>query len=596
MAAAQAQSETVVVYGHTPDKPFDRDTEVRLTGEQLAARGATDLATALALLPDVSVRDAGRGGFNLDIRGARKDAVSVLIDGELVTDPYYGTFDVPTIPITDIVEIRVSTNSQSPIDGPGGSGGVIDVKTRDAVGPRLVIARLTGDSLPTFGATATGRTALSRDLALRFSMSGLRGQHDYTLPMDASLADDRYASTGSARLEYRHGNRRLVVDGFLDTRHYISEPSDDLSTAAILLIDRETTGRLTANGQIQTGKLQLTGQAWVDSLYRRSRYFTDGTLATLESQENLSALRVGGMAFATHPIGREARWAVSAGIDDDSATVTESANNQTVSGNLALGELAGDLQYEHHTVRLDGSAGLALPFGVGAAVWPEAKGIVHWRPSYGSFELIATGSRKGSLPTLRDRFSPNGNPALGPEMITQGELRGIETIGDWLRVEVAPFYRHTSGTIRASTDPADMGKLINLGVVDLAGVDVAARVRVHPMVELGGAYDYIDAFGSTTGADPLDRLPHHRAEGWAQVTPYRRISILGRVRYAGTSIDQTQMLPAYTVIDATVTAPIKQDYLAVLRCDDLLDARPETRYGYHLEGRVVSIVLQGTWQ
>src|SRR5512146_1796599 len=117
-----AQGEAIEIYDERPDKPFDRDTEVRLTGEQLAARGAVDLGTALALLPDVTVRDVGRGGFNVDIRGARKGAVSVLVDGVLVTDPYYGTFDVSTIPITDIVQIRVSTTPQSPIDGPGGPG------------------------------------------------------------------------------------------------------------------------------------------------------------------------------------------------------------------------------------------------------------------------------------------------------------------------------------------------------------------------------------------------------------------------------------------------------------------------------------------
>src|SRR3954471_24240350 len=141
--AKLSQGEAIEIFDERPDKPFDRDTEVRLTGEQLAARGAVDLGTALALLPDVSVRDAGRGGVNIDIRGARKGAVSVLIDGVLVTDPYYGTFDVSTIPITDIVQIRVSTSPQSPIDGPGGPGGVIEVHTRDAIGSQLVIGRLT---------------------------------------------------------------------------------------------------------------------------------------------------------------------------------------------------------------------------------------------------------------------------------------------------------------------------------------------------------------------------------------------------------------------------------------------------------------------
>src|SRR5213075_2198937 len=96
-------------------------------------RGATDLATALALIPEITVRDAGRGGFNIDIRGGRKGAVSILVDGVSVTDPYYGTFDVSTIPITDIVQIRVSTTPKSPIDGIGGPGVVIEVITRDAI-------------------------------------------------------------------------------------------------------------------------------------------------------------------------------------------------------------------------------------------------------------------------------------------------------------------------------------------------------------------------------------------------------------------------------------------------------------------------------
>ena len=60
----------------------------------------------------MTVRDGGRGGFNVDVRGARKGAVSVLVDGVSVTDPYYGTFDVSTIPITDIVQIRVSIDSE----------------------------------------------------------------------------------------------------------------------------------------------------------------------------------------------------------------------------------------------------------------------------------------------------------------------------------------------------------------------------------------------------------------------------------------------------------------------------------------------------
>jgi outer membrane receptor protein involved in Fe transport len=283
-------AETVEVYDERPDKPFDRDTADRLTGEQLAARGATDLGSALSLLPDVTVRDVGRGGFNIDIRGARKGAVSILIDGVLVSDPYYGTFDVSTIPITDIVQIRMSTTPQSPIDGPGGPGGVIEVHTRDAYGEQLVIARATGDSLPSFGITGTARVPLAKRLALRVAMSGLAGARDMELASNASIGEQRRAATGSARLEYRDADTRVVVDGFLDDRHYVSPPSEESATAPILMIDRETTMRASAKGDFKRDKLQLQGQSWVHQISRRSRYFRDPAFTDMASFEMLRAV------------------------------------------------------------------------------------------------------------------------------------------------------------------------------------------------------------------------------------------------------------------------------------------------------------------
>jgi hypothetical protein len=35
--------------------------------------------------------------------------------------------------------------------------------------------------------------------------------------------------------------------------------------------------------------------------------------------------------------------------------------------------------------------------------------------------------------------------------------------------------------------------------------------------------------------------------------------------------------------------------MAVVRCDDILDKAPETRNGFHLPGRVFSLIVQGTW-
>lgn len=590
-----SQAETIEIYDQRPDKPFDRDTEVRLTGEQLAARGAVDLGTALALLPDVMVRDAGRGGFNIDIRGARKGAVSILVDGVLVSDPYYGTFDVSTIPITDIVQIRMSTTPQSPIDGPGGPGGVVEVITRDAIGSQLVVARATGDSLPSFGVAGTARVALAKALALRISASGLAGARDLELPSNTAIGEQRRAANGAMRLEYRERDNRVVLDGFLDDRHYISPPSD-VNNSSILMIDRETSARASAKADMKRDKLQLQAQSWVHHLARRSRYFRDATLTAMQAFEDLRAMRVGGMALATHPIGKNARWATSASIGRDHARV-ENIGAEVSRGDVTMLELAANGQYERKTVRIDAAGGAAVPFGVGADPWPEGKLVVKWRPGFGPLQLAATGARKGRVPSLRERFDlTTGNPALGPEMASHAELRAEYDVAERIKLEAAPFYKRTRGTVRSSIDPADMGMLINLGKLSIYGVDTQARVQVVSSLAVGASYNYVKARSDDTGDDPLDRLPHHRADGWLQVTPLAKLALIARVKYFGKALDKTMTVPAYALVEATASAQLTREYLAVLKVDDALDVRPETRSGYHAPGRVISIVLQGQWQ
>lgn len=593
------QGEVVELWDERPDKSFDRDTEVRLTGEELARRGATDLATALALLPDLVVRDAGRGGWIVDIRGARKGAVRVLIDGVSVTDPYYGTFDVSTIPITDIEQIRVSTSPGSPIDGPGAPGGVVEVHTRDAVGGRSVIARLTTSSLPAFGASATGRTPLADHLALRLSTSATWGVRDFTVPGRADVGEDKRATTGAFRLEYRRAARRVAVDGFVDDRHYLPPPNEESTTASILVIDRETTGRVQATFDDVAGATQLQGRAWLHAMARRSRYFRDAALTEQASGEDLGALRLGALALATRPFARDWRWVASATIDHERADVDTMTNGPTLhsAGDVTLVEAATGMQYERRSLRVDAAIGGAAPIGLGADPWPEGKLVVRGRP-VGGLELVATVARKGRTPSLRERFdAQSGNPALGPEQATHGELRVIATPVDGVQLEAAPYWRRATGSMVA--DPMT-AHLINLGTVDVRGVDVAARVRVHARATLGGSYALTrdrarSDDGSTWRDDPLDLLPDHRADGWLEATLPHAIVVTGRGRWFGAAVDRTMPVPGYALVDASVAASFGGDWLGVLRVDDLLDAAPETRNGFHLPGRVLSLVAQGTW-
>jgi outer membrane receptor protein involved in Fe transport len=318
----------------------------------------------------------------------------------------------------------------------------------------------------------------------------------------------------------------------------------------------------------------------------------DANLTVQQKLENLLATRIGAGTLLTQPINKEARWTASASVARDSATATGGMNGR-ISGAITTIEGAGDFQYERGPARVDAAAGVAVPIGTDARPWPEAKLVGKWRPSYGPIELTATGARKGRVPSLRERFdnSQGGNAGLDPELASLAELRAVAEVKDRFRLEAAPFFKRTNGTIRRSTDPADMGKLENLDQLDAYGVDVIGRATVHPRIEVGAAYDFIGLSGGS-----LDRLPRHRAEGWISGKPDPRITVLARVRYTGAFVDQTMNLPGYALVEATATATLSKQYMAVLRADDLFDVRPETHANTFGPGRVVTLILQGQWE
>jgi hypothetical protein len=369
--------------------------------------------------------------------------------------------------------------------------------------------------------------------------------------------------------------------------------------STILLIDRETTARASIKADDKIGALQLQAEAWTHYLERRSRFYVDPTLGSTAQVENLKALRSGTTALATMPFLREFRWAVSATVDFEKAAVSDIMNN-TVRGETTVFEPAADLQYEHGRLRADLSGGLALPFGIDAKLWPETKAVLKYR-ALDDLELTATGAYKGRVPSLRERFDPViGNPDLGPERIAHAELRAVEHIADRVHLELAPYYKHSTGTITTSDDPMAMGQLVNIGDVDFWGADVQGRVTVLPMVQLGGSYEYVKARSTDAQGidrdDPLPRLPHNRWDAWIQGRIDPRLTAMARIKYFGRAIDQGTVVSGYATVDATVSAQLTREYLAVVRLDDVFDRQPETRAGYHTAGRVVSIVIQGAWQ
>ena len=146
-----------------------------------------------------------------------------------------------------------------------------------------------------------------------------------------------------------------------------------------------------------------------------------------------------------------------------------------------LVELAADAQYEHKhgPARRRGRRRAAVRLHAAPNPWPEGKLDAKWRPHYGSLELDATVARKGRVPSLRERFDPmTGNPSARAR--DDRRLRAARDRAGHRSRCGSRSRRSTStttGTVRSSPNPADDGRLVNLGVLEFYGFDLLGRVR-----------------------------------------------------------------------------------------------------------------------
>jgi outer membrane receptor protein involved in Fe transport len=583
----------VVVYGERPNKPFERETHLRLSGDELQKNGVVHLAQALSLLPDLYVREAGRGGQQIDIRGARKGSVRILIDGIAVSDPYYGNLDLSSIPVTDIEQIRVSTSPASPIDGPGGPGGVVEIHTRDAYASEMLLTRVQATSLPSATASATGRTMLSKHFAARISTTAAYGSRDFELvmPDDTTVALDeaRRQSVGALRLEYQRGDRRVVTDLYMQQHGFVVPPQQD-GSSSILAIDGEAQGRMAMSITDRFGPWKLQGTSHYQTLFRDSTYYDDPQLMSQARSEELSARRTGANLLANRGLSPALHAIASATIDSEHASV-EGFDGVSIAGRATVLQAAAGLQYKRKRLQANVSGGLAVPVGLGAKPWPELKASSRLE-STETTQIELTVGHKGRVPTLRERFRMDiGNPSLGPERVLFAEAITRIKIGSHLTVQSTSYVRRTNGQIRFN---GERQALINTETMDVRGIENRLDLR-YGALSSGLAYNFSDVFSEALGTDSLDFFPRHRGDAYLTLRQRLR-GVNGRIRYLSSQIDRSQRLPAVALLEGSVFHELPRKILLTLRVENALDHRYQNRAGVFAPGRTIMLIAQSQWQ
>ena len=335
----------------------------------------------------------------------------------------------------------------------------------------------------------------------------------------------------------------------------------------------------------------MQGRAYGHYLARDSRYYDDATLEGYLRREDLEAVRLGVAGLANRPLGPRTHVIGSAVLDSEEADVVGFDGNST-GGRASLLEVAGGLQFADGPYGVDAAVGMAAPFGIDAAFWPEAKVAATVRPVDG-VAVKLTGGRKGRLPTLRERFRLDiGNQELGPEQVWFAEWETALKPSRWWRIRAAPFFRRSNGLIRFD-EGRDM--LINSGTFDIRGVDSEIAVAPEEVVGGGATYSFIDAVSDDLGSDSLDFLPQDRATLWAQLRRARYGGTV-RLRYQGRQIDRGSTLPAGTLLELSAWARLPADLTATARLDNAVDREFEDRAGVAAPGRVLMLAIHGEWK
>lgn len=600
----------IVVSGRRVAGVARPDTTVRLTGKQIVERGLTTLAEALDQILDADVRAAGRGGLQVNIRGARKGGVLLILDGVVVSDPFNGNFDVSSIPATDIAEIRVSLTPASPLDGPGGNGGVVEVLTRPASGPATVRALLQSSTAPSGVAAVTGRAPIAGAFGARVSATGALGMRDFTPPgaHGPGVKEDARSGAAALRVERNDDRTRTALDLAFSRRSFLVPPAEepspsDVPSYDLRFIDREDVLRAGLSGETGFGGLRLSAHAFSLLIDRSDSFYRDASRRDPKRLSQDRAHRSGANAQLDFSPSSDLRltlighWVIEGGRESARDVVRGVSREPMSDGGISMiAEPALGLSYAPtEWLRIDGAAGVAAPIGSSASAWPEAKVGATITPMT-AIEVRATLARKGRLPTLRDRFDPlNGNQSLRPELGTSAEggvdLRPHKA----LSLHLDGYYRLTADLIRFATTGGGGGQLTNIGDITVRGFE--ARVEATPLsaFSMGAGYAFADASPPIMRRSPLDFFPAHRAEVWASLRDGRRLGVFGRVRYAGERQDGPRMLAGYATVDGSAWVRI-DDLQLTLRAENLLGQSYEARASVPGSGRTIYFGIQGTLQ
>ena len=591
-AAAHAQTpapkslghlNAVVVTATRTEQPLtDLVSDVSVLDRDVIERsGASSVADVLSRLPGVELtRNGGPAATtSLYVRGAETRHTLLMIDSVRVDSQSTGGPAWHALPLEQIERIEVLRGPAAAIYGSDAMGGVVQIFTRHGSGPAQPSVSVG------FGSHGTRK--------LDASISGAQGAVDYALSMGSERStgfnsqptanpdkDGYRRSSGSARVGYQLNREHKLEATWLGTQG--NAQYDAFASTK----DDHALQDLTTLGLNWSARWSETYRTRVTLTQGRDRYET--TPSPYEAETRLSTYlwhnewKLGANTLTTALERREDRLA--------NATTTP-ANTRRHQDALALGY---GMKQGLHTLQLNLRRDNDSEFGghsTGSAAYAFAL-TPQWR-------LTASAGTAFRAPTLFQRFSIYGTPALKPESSTNLEL-GAKYAAGADSASVVAYRNRVTDLINYVSGPgtcvngvgAFAGCYGNTGKAKYTGITLAGGTRVAK-VGLNASLDLQNPTDELTGkllARRAKRIAKLGAETTVQGWNLAADWLLTGERYNNAA--NTQRLGGYALVNLAASKTVAPGWSVLARVDNLADKNYQTVTGYATAGRTLYMGLK----
>lgn len=574
--AAPSLPDTVVTATRVAQPLTDVLADVTVLGdEQIRASGAVTIGDLLARQPGLELsRNGGPGtATSLYLRGAETRFTAVYIDGIRVDSQSTGGAPWESIALGQVERIEIVRGPAAAVYGSDAIAGVVQIFTRKGEGPFT----------PYLGVGAGSR----RSGRVEAGFSGQSGALDYALGAARELS--RGYNSMPAGNPDRDGYRQSSASGRLGWKINDAHRVDLSGTHTRM--DAQYDGFLPGLDDHGLNRLSTLGAAW--SAQWSKRYST--RLSVSESDQRyetvpspyLSKTRLRNVLLQNE--WREGSHLFTAALErrEDhlvNAPIDQGRHQNAIA--LGYGFSGGP-----HTLQVNLRHDRDSEFG-GQSTGGVAYGY-GFAPGWRATVAAGTSFR---VPTLYQRFSEYGQPALQPE-----KGRNIELGLHWARGDsrfgiTAYRNRVTNLIVFGAPGPCAgaFGCYENAGRARLQGVTVSGAHRLGA-VNLAGSLDLQSPRNALT-----DKLLPRRAQRLLKLSADTRVAgwTLGAEWQAAShrwdNAANTRRLGGHGLVNLYASTTIARDWQLLARLDNLGDKSYQLARGYATPGRTLFVGLRWT--